>query len=85
MPVDDKIIICLKEVTDFMPATETDWHSSLTSLGMDSLEILDFLYNVEQKFGINKLSSGSLLNVKNLSLNDIRNKLISHNTSIAVS
>lgn len=85
MTLDDKILSCLKEVTDIKPDSDTAWHDSLYSLGMDSLEILDFLYSLEQKFGISKLSSGSLLNVKNLSLNDIRNKLLSHTTSIAVS
>lgn len=85
MTVDERILSCFREVTGRSAREEINWHDSLSLLGMDSLEILDFMHTLEGEFNINKLSSGHWLTVKNITLNDIRNQLLSHVTSIAVS
>lgn len=85
MTVDERILSCLREVTG-KPASETiNWQDRLSSLGMDSLEILDFMYTLENEFNITKLTSNRFLSVNNITLNDIRTQLLSHVTSMAIS
>jgi acyl carrier protein len=53
------------------------WDVSLSDLGMDSLDILDFLYSLEREFRLPKLADGSLLTDKTLTLNAIRLQILS--------
>jgi hypothetical protein len=84
MTVNERILSCLREVTGISPRQDINWSDSLSSLGMDSLEILDFMYTLENEFNITKLSSGRLITVNKVTLNDIRNQLLTHDTSIAI-
>lgn len=78
MSVEDRILYVLSEITNTTYDSSLSWDTSLADLGMDSLEILDFLYELERAFNVSKLADGHLLNVKNLNLNAIRIQLLSH-------
>lgn len=78
MSVEDRILAVLSHVTDKEYDKSLSWNTSLSDLGMDSLEILDFLYELERSFNVTKLADGHLLNVKNLTLNAVRVQLLAH-------
>ncbi len=65
----------LKEYCDV--PEDTSWDTNLTELGMDSLDIIDFLYSLEKEFKT-KLSNGSLVTVKRLTLNAVRLQLLTN-------
>ncbi len=51
------IIQQLREIMEMSATEELDWsnygpHSTIESLGLDSLTILDLLYDVEQELGV---------------------------------
>ena len=78
MSVEDRILAVLSHVTDKEYDKSLSWNTSLSDLDMDSLEILDFLYELERSFNVTKLADGHLLNVKNLTLNAVRVQLLAH-------
>jgi acyl carrier protein len=78
MSVEDRILAVLSNVTDKEYDKSLSWNTSLSDLDMDSLEILDFLYELERSFNVTKLADGHLLNVKNLTLNAVRVQLLAH-------
>ncbi len=61
-----------------LPESEEYLTASFADLGLDSLEILDLIYEIEKEFDVRNLSSGNMLTTKVLSLADIKRQLIQH-------
>jgi len=54
MSVDRRIISVLSRVLG-KDLVDVDWNDSLASFGLDSLETMDFLYELEKEFNVARL------------------------------
>lgn len=66
----ETIIRKLREIMETSATEEIDWnnygpHSTIESLGLDSLTILDLLYDVEQEFGV-RLEARDITSIGNI-------------------
>ena len=66
----ERIIRKLREIVETSATEEIDWRdygpqSTIESLGMDSLTILDLLYDVEQEFGV-RLEAKDITSIGNI-------------------
>jgi acyl carrier protein len=77
MSLDARLLKCLEEVSGQAISAE-DFDRPLSQLGLDSLETLDLIYQIEKEFDVYKLSSGSLLNIQSPTLADIKRQLLQH-------
>lgn len=77
MSLDLRLLKCLEEVSGQARSVE-DFDKPFTELGLDSLETLDLIYQVEKEFDVYRLASGNLLNVESPSLADIKRQLLQH-------
>jgi acyl carrier protein len=73
MTVEQRILKCFERVTGVpnFPVKNEPLHL----LGLDSLEIMDLLFEVEKEFDVKKLFDVNVSALKNLTLSDITNKL----------
>ena len=75
MTVEQRILKCFERVTGVPNFPVKD--EPLLLLGLDSLEIMDLLFEVEKEFDVKKLFDVNVSALKNLTLSDITNKLTS--------
>lgn len=66
----EAIIRKLREIMETTAMEEIDWsrygpHSTIDSLGLDSLTILDLLYDVEQELGV-RLEAKDITSIRNI-------------------
>jgi aryl carrier-like protein len=76
MSVDRRIISVLSRVLG-KDLVDVDWNDSLASFGLDSLETMDFLYELEKEFNVARLSDGGLLSVSKPTLRLVRSQILS--------
>jgi len=76
MSVDRRIISVLSRVLG-KDLVDVDWNDSLASFGLDSLETMDFLYELEKEFNVVRLSDGGLLSVSQPTLRLVRSQILS--------
>jgi acyl carrier protein len=77
MSLDLRLLKCLEEVSGQVSSVE-DFDRPLSQLGLDSLETLDLIYQIEKEFDVYRLSNGSLLNTQSPTLADIKRQLLQH-------
>lgn len=77
MSIDSRMLKCLCKVCD-LPESDQYLTTSFADLGLDILEILELIYEIEKEFDVRNLSSGNMLTTKVLSLADIKRQLIQH-------
>lgn len=78
MSVDRRIISVLSRVLGKdLVDVDVDWNDSLASFGLDSLETMDFLYELEKEFNVARLSDGGLLSVSKPTLRLVRSQILS--------
>lgn len=77
MLIDSRLSRCIDDVTG-LNITEEDFSKPLKDFGVDSIEIMDLLYQIEKEFNVKNFSNSSLLQVKNLSVADIKRQLAQH-------
>jgi acyl carrier protein len=73
MTVEQRIFKCFERVTGTPNFPVKD--EPLRLSGLDSLEIMDLLFEVEKEFDVKKLFDVNVSALKNLTLSDITNKL----------
>ncbi len=76
MSVDRRIISVLSKVLG-KDLVDVNWNDSLASFGLDSLETMDFLYELEKEFNVARLSDGGLLSVSKPTLRLVRSQILS--------
>jgi acyl carrier protein len=74
MTVEQRILKCFERVTGAPNFPVKD--EKLSVLGLDSLEIMDFLFEVEKEFDVKRLFDVDTSSLRNLTLSDIHNKLL---------
>lgn len=71
MTVEQRILKCLKEITDVIP----DKEEPLQNYGLDSLDIMDLLYGIEREFDVKNIFDIKLVGLKSVSLQHIQTQL----------
>lgn len=71
MTVEQKILKCLNEITDAVPSKD----EPLRNYGLDSLDIMDLLYNIEREFDLKNSFDVKLAGLKTISLQQIESHL----------
>lgn len=71
MTVEQRILKCLKEITDVIP----DKEEPLQNYGLDSLDIMDLLYGIEREFDVKNFFDIKLVGLKSVSLQHIQTQL----------
>lgn len=77
MLIDSRLSSCIDAVTG-LRINEEDFSKPLKDFGVDSIEMMDLLYQIEKEFNVKNFSNSSLLQVKNLSVSDIKRQLVQH-------
>jgi hypothetical protein len=71
MTVEQRILKCLHEITDIVPEND----QPLQNYGLDSLDIMSFMHNVELEFDVKNVFNVKLVGIKNVSLDHIKLEL----------
>jgi len=82
MSIDERILHCFREVTGIPISRAVEWHQPLCNEGIDSLEVIDFLYTLGQSLQLDNVDTDHLSNNCQLTLNDIRTHFLNHLNSV---
>lgn len=82
MSIDERILQCFREVTGIPASKVIEWHKPIRNEGVDSLEVIEFLYILGQSLQLDSVDTDQLSNNRQLTLDDIRTHFLNYLNSV---